>query len=248
MTQPVRRPRHLPLEGTRNLRDIGGYPAANGRQTRWGTLFRSDCPDRLSPAGQTWLLDANLRTVIDLRDREEVAERPNIFADSLRVRYRHLPLFDGPPPDAVPPELDVGYWRILEGRQPRVRAVFEALVEPDALPALIHCHAGKDRTGVIVALALAAVGVPHPTVAADYALSATCLGAPYVEETRAWFTLKGWSWEDYGHLAGAPAELMLALLSQVDRRYGSVPGYLTSIGLSPGQLERLRELLTEAAD
>ena len=244
----VTRPRHLLLEGTRNLRDIGGYPAADGRRTRWGTLFRSGCPDRLSPAAQAWLVETGLRTVIDLRDPEEVADRPTIFADSLRVRYLHLPLFDGPLPDALPPELEVGYWRILEERQPRVQAVLEALVEPGALPALIHCHAGKDRTGVIVALILAAVGVPHAMVAADYALSATCLGTPYLDETRAWFEFKGWSWQDYGHLAGAPAELMLDLLAELDRRYGSAVGYLTSIGLSLDQLDCLRDLLTESVE
>ena len=239
--------RHLPLEGISNLRDVGGYATVDGRYTRWRTLFRSGCVDRLSPAGQEWLIDAGLRTVIDLRDDEEIAIRPNVFADSARVRYRRVPLFDGPLPDDQPPPLEVGYWRMLEQRHTRVRAVFETLLEPGALPALIQCHAGKDRTGVVVALILAAVGVPHATVAADYALSADCLGPEFLDETREWFATRGWSWDMYAHLCGSPAQLMLDLLAGVAGRYGGVGEYLSSIGLRPSDLDVLRERLTEGA-
>jgi protein-tyrosine phosphatase len=237
--------RQLLLEGISNLRDVGGYLTTDGRCTRWRTLFRSGCVDRLSPSGQAWLVDAGLRTVIDLRDDEEVASKPNVFAESRQVQYRRVPLFDGPLPDDVPPPLEVGYWRMLDQRRARVRAVFEALAEPGALPALIQCHAGKDRTGMVVALILAAVGVPPATVAADYALSAACLGAPYLDETRAWFESRGWSWEVYAHLCDSPAELMLEVLAGVDHRYGGVAEYLASIGVHASDLEALREELTE---
>ena len=237
--------RHLPLEGISNLRDVGGYATVDGRSTRWRTLFRSGCVDRLSPAGQEWLIDAGLRTVIDLRDDEEILSRPNVFAHSARVRYRRVPLFDGPLPDDEPPPLEVGYWRMLEQRHARVRAVFEALLEPGALPALIQCHAGKDRTGMVVALILAAVGVPHATVAADYALSAECLGPAYLDETREWFATRGWSWDTYAHLCGSPAQLMLDMLAGVEQRYGGVVEYLASIGVRRGELEVLRERLTQ---
>ena len=144
---------------------------------------------------------------------------------------RHLPL-------------EVGYWRMLEQRHTRVRAVFEALLEPGALPALIQCHAGKDRTGMVVALILASVGVPHSTVAADYALSAECLGPEYLDETREWFATRGWSWDTYAHLCGSPAQLMLDVLAGVDDRYGGVGSYLSSIGVRPGDLDVLRDRLT----
>jgi protein-tyrosine phosphatase len=235
--------RRLLLEGIINLRDVGGYATTDGRHTRWRTLFRSGCVDRLSRAGQEWLIQAGLRTVIDLRDDVEIATRPNVFADSARVRYRRVPVFDEPLPDELPPPLEVGYWRMLE-RHVRVKRVFETLLEPEALPVLIQCHAGKDRTGMVVALILAAVGVPHLTVADDYALSAECLGAEFLDETRTWFEGRGWSWEEYAHLSGSPAELMLDVLAGVDRRYGGAPEYLASIGLRPGDVEALRERLT----
>jgi len=239
--------RRLLLEGIINLRDVGGYATTDGRYTRWRTLFRSGCVDRLSTTGQDWLIEAGLRTVIDLRDDEETASRPNVFADSARVRYRRVPLFDEPLPDELPPPLEVGYWRMLEQRHARVRAVFEALVEPGALPALIQCHAGKDRTGMVVALILAAVGVPHATVAADYALSAECLGAEFLDETRTWFEARGWSWDEYAHLSSSPAKLMLDVLAGVDSRYGGVPAYLASIGVHPADVEALRQRLTHTA-
>ena len=244
VVQPERR---LLLEGISNLRDVGGYRTADGRYTRWRTLFRSGCVDRLSLAGQDWLVAAGLRTVIDLREDEEILSRPNVFANSARVRYRRVPLFDGPPPDDVPPPLEVGYWRMLEERHTRIRAVFEALLEPGALPAMIQCYAGKDRTGIVVALILAAVGVPYATVAADYALSAACLGPAFIDESRAWFTARGWTWEEYAHLCGSPAELMLDVLAGVDRRYGGVAEYLTGIGVRPGDIEALRRVLTHDA-
>src|SRR5207244_11194804 len=139
---------------------------------------------------------------------------------------------------------DLGDCLVIYQRYGPVMAVFETMDKPRALPALIHCHAGKDRTGVLVALILAAIGVQHATIAADYALSATCLGADYLDETREWFTSKGWSWEEYRHLAGAPAELMLSVLGQIDSHYGGVTPYLASIGVSHSLLERLRRRLT----
>jgi protein-tyrosine phosphatase len=99
---------------------------------------------------------------------------------------------------------------------------------------------------MVVALILAAVGVPHSTVAADYALSAGCLGPGYLDETREWFATRGWSWDTYAHLCDSPAQLMLDVLSGVEQRYGGVAAYLSSIGLRPGDLELLRERLTQA--
>src|SRR5260221_13406275 len=86
--------RLVAVSGTRNLSDLGVYPTLDGRHTRWRTLYRSDCLDRLDAAGQAWLIDAGLRTIIDLRDSAEAAARPNVFADSQRVSYRWIPLWD----------------------------------------------------------------------------------------------------------------------------------------------------------
>jgi protein-tyrosine phosphatase len=100
--------RHLPLEGTRNVRDVGGYPAAGGRRTRWRTLLRSDELTRLPRHARQELLDLGLRQVIDLRWPEELDHSPNVFVLSPEVRYTSVPLLaDDPTPHAagrdVPP-------------------------------------------------------------------------------------------------------------------------------------------------
>src|SRR5690348_750907 len=147
--------RVLRLEGLRNLRDIGGYATRNGRRTRWRTLYRSDCPDQLTEAGQMWLIQAGLRSVIDVRDHKELLERPNVFATSREVVYRHLPFFEGPPPDNFQVDLRNGYLREIDLLGNRMVTLIDELVRPGTLPALVHCAAGKDRTGVAMAVVLA---------------------------------------------------------------------------------------------
>ena len=183
------------LNGTRNLRDLGGYPTVDGRQTRWRKLYRSECLDLLDEAGQTWLIDAGLRTIVDLREDEEVAERPNVFAASQRVRYRRIPFWNQPLPADFDPDLSNGYVRELDMCGERLCAVFTALLEPDGLPALIHCAAGKDRTGIAIGLLLDLAGVTREAIAQDYALSAACLGPEYIAEGRTWVAKIGRDWE-----------------------------------------------------
>src|SRR5574338_1608223 len=89
--------RHLPLAGTRNLRDVGGYPAAGGRRTRWRTLLRSDELTRLPEHAQRELVEMGLRQVIDLRWPDELERSPNVFARSPEVRYTPLPLLEDDP-------------------------------------------------------------------------------------------------------------------------------------------------------
>ena len=240
--------RVLRLGGTRNLRDVGGYPTVDGRRTRWRTLYRSDCLDRLDAAGQAWLVDAGLRSVIDLRDVEEAAERPNVFRRRSRgqhVVYQHLALFEVPLPPGLEPNLRQGYRREVDLLGARMAKLVEAVVRPGTLPTLLHCAAGKDRTGVAVAVLLAAAGVGTETIAEDYALSEACLGPEYVTETRDWVASRGWDWAVWEHTVATPPERMLLTLEYLEVQYGGVRQYLLSHGLAPAALEVLRELLTE---
>jgi protein-tyrosine phosphatase len=235
--------RLVALRGTRNLRDLGGYPTIDGRYTRWQTLYRSDCLDQLDEDGQAWLVGAGLRTIIDLRDDGEVAERPNVFADSLRIAYVRIPLWDEPlRPDKTPNIAD-GYLGELDERGERLCAIFKAVVEPAALPALIHCAAGKDRTGLAVALLLAAAGVTSDAISQDYALSAHCLGPTYLAEGRTWALNQGRDWAAWAHVFETPPERMLKTLDYVDQQFGGIEAYLADHGLERDQLERLRDLL-----
>ncbi len=239
--------RHLPIIGTRNLRDIGGYPSGEGRQTRWRTVFRADCLDRLSDESQEALLDYGIRQVIDLRRADELESYPNVFRESPRVRYLHLPLVEVDPYERAG-SIAAMYRLYLDERQPQTAAVFRALLRPDGLPAIIHCAAGKDRTGVIIALLLSAVGVSGETIAEDYGLSQRCFSTRWEVVAR-----DDGSGEitavldNEAPVVACPPEAMLETLDYLDRAYGGARGYLLASGLSPADLERLREILTEPA-
>jgi protein-tyrosine phosphatase len=245
------RQRRLTLAGTYNVRDLGGYATKDGGTTRWGVLLRADSLHRLTPEAQDALLAYGVRTILDLRNTTETEKWPNPFAGSERARYHHLNLSSNP---AAPPaepsartvfDLEVVYRRLLDEAQLGLATVLSTLAEPGATPALVHCMAGKDRTGVVVALLLALAGVPHETIAADYALTSTFLGDEYRAEARGRAEIYGLDWEQYQRLLGCPPEYMLRTLAYLDDRHGGVERYLGSIGLADGQVAALRDALVE---
>jgi protein-tyrosine phosphatase len=227
--------RHIRLAGTRNLRDVGGYPAAGGRRTRWRTLFRTDRLDRIAPDAQARLLDLGVRQVIDLRWPHELAAEPNVFARSSRVRYRHIALLeDNPPEDGIA----AVYMRMVDERGAQLAEVVRALLAPSGLPAMVGCAAGKDRTGVTIAVLLSAVGVSRDVVVGDYVLSTECFATP----------AEGADRDD--PIDGAievdcdPA-FMEATLDHVEARWGGARGLLEANGVTGEELGRLAGLLTE---
>lgn len=246
------RTRHLPLEGTYNVRDIGGYPTRDGRTVRWQTLYRADSLHRLTEQGQVHLIEAGLSTIIDLRRDSERSVAPNVLAGSDRVRYVGIPLASNPAQEEGrreigPDTLAQTYRAIIDERQPELRQILSTLARPGAFPALVHCTAGKDRTGLVVALLLGLAGVEHATIAEDYTLTATYLGDGYVADARVRAEAAGHPWAQYQLLLGCPAELMLDTLADLDERYGGVEAYLRQIGLTVDELAALRAALVEDA-
>jgi protein tyrosine/serine phosphatase len=173
--------RSLPFDGCVNFRDLGGYRTADGHVLGWRRLFRADGLHRLSPNDHRRLLDLEVATVIDLRTVDEAEQRGRFPVDQVPVRYVDLPLFD-----VLPATEELPSWReasyvadryvamVAEGGPVLTRA-FEVLASPGSLPAVFHCSAGKDRTGVLSALVLAFLGVPDDTIVADYALSGAAM-------------------------------------------------------------------------
>jgi protein-tyrosine phosphatase len=240
-------PRHLGLTGTYNLRDTGGYRTLDGRMTRWRTLLRSDSLHRVPPQARTALLTYGVRTVIDLRRSDEIHVAPNVFADASDVVYHHLSLLADTPPDRkVAPRLLPDVYRlILDQRQDQLRQTLATLAAPGGFPAIVHCTAGKDRTGLIVALLLGLVGVPAATIVADYALSSQYLVGPYLEEARQRAARNGIPWEWFQHQVICPPEFMQTTLQYLDEHHGGIPAYVRHIGLSQEQCEHLRQALAE---
>lgn len=232
--------RHLPLPGTRNLRDVGGYPAAHGRTTRWRTLLRTDSLDLLPDGSQAALVELGLRQAIDLRWPSEVVRAPNVFRDSARVRYRSIPLLAFDEDDPTPHLGLVGWYRrILDERAAHLVEVVRAVIAPGGTAVAIGCAAGKDRTGVTIALILSAVGVSRELVVQDYALSAGFFRRPVDDPHLV-------DWRGGPVETESPPEYMEDLLRHLDERHGGALTLLRAGGLQDEELERLVEVLTEA--
>ncbi len=240
-------PRHLGLEGTYNLRDTGGYRTLDGRTTRWRTFLRSDSLHRLPHMAQRTLLNYGVRTVVDLRRSDELHVAPNVFAHASEVAYHHVSLLVDTLPDrqvAPRPLLDV-YRLILDTRQAQLRQALTTLAAPGGFPAVVHCTAGKDRTGLIVALLLGLAGVPAATIVADYALSAQYLVGPYLEEARQRAAQHSIPWEWFEPQLLCPPEFMQTTLQHLEERHGGIAAYMRRIGLNQEQCAGLRHALVE---
>ena len=255
MTPVLEPSRHLKIAGAYNIRDVGGYQTSDGRRIRWQTLLRAETLERLPPASQSALVDYGVRTVIDLRASRELEESPNIFANSPHVAYRnHNVIGDGQlsgPPFTEPvtpvqgtPRLVGMYTLILDRRRAEIQNTLATLAKPGTLPALIHCSAGKDRTGIISALALSVAGVARETIAEDYALSAQLFLDPDLRAQAPPELADGFDWEEYTR-DYCPPEAMIETLQHLDGRYGSIEAYLLGGSLSSEHIDTLRDALVE---
>jgi protein-tyrosine phosphatase len=240
--------RRLAWEGCLNARDLGGYATQDGLQTRWGAVVRSDSLAALTPAGRAALADYGVRAIVDLRLPGEVDRHPNPFAEpgDHGIAYTNVSFID---PAAIDPAarddfttLAEDYTRMLDRFRSAVADVMAAIVNAPDGGVLIHCAAGKDRTGLISALLLALVDVPLATIADDYALTAEYL-RPREEDWLA--NGPGDRAEREALLARftPSAEVMLEVLDNLTRRYGGVERYLTEAGVTPVDLDRLRDRL-----
>ena len=238
--------RHLAIEGTYNVRDLGGYETADGRQTQWRRVLRADSLSGLPDASRRELVDLGLRTVIDLRRGSELEAAPSVLADSSGTSYHHLDMIgedplEGPALPVEGPARTAGsYCLWLDLRQDAVRQILGVLAAPGALPALYNCAAGKDRTGVISALLLSLAGVPDEVINADYALSARFrLPAHLKYLASIGESSEGYTWENYRD-EFVSEEVMALTLQHLHDKYGGPEAYLRTIGLKPDELDSLR--------
>jgi protein-tyrosine phosphatase len=241
MTPSLAEPgRHLRLPGTRNLRDVGGYPAAGGRRTRWRTLLRTDALDVLPSSSRQVLIDLGLRTVIDLRWPNELLVAPSVFATDPMVRYHSVSLLEDDP--VAVSGLPAIYRLMLDERSAQLAEVARLLLEDGATPSVVGCTAGKDRTGVTVAVLLAAIGVPDDVIVADYELTAAAFARPAEPDPDPYLA----DWRASAAELECPRDLIQGTLEHLDRRHGGADGLLRRHGFTAGELERLAERLTEA--
>jgi protein-tyrosine phosphatase len=239
---PADADRRISVPRCPNLRDVGGYRAAGGRATRWRTLLRSGS---LRPAGAdavSRLAGYGLRTVIDLRTAAEADRAPS--PPGIAARAQLIPLL-GPEVRGLPPGLEAVYRYLIEERGDQVGSAISALARDGALPALVHCAAGKDRTGIVIGLVLAVLGVPDEIIAADYALSSGYLGAQAAAIVGDVQDRAGQDRQATADLLASPPGLILDVLARARAAAGTVDGYLLAHGVSAAELATLRASLTD---
>lgn len=257
--------RWIDLEGLANLRDLGGLPTASGREVRAGRLLRSDNLQSLTSADVDRLLALGLSDVIDLRSEYEAdAEGPGPLAGHPEVRIHRHSFFrewragtgEAKPderPEVMPEEALpwVDLEPVVELAHPVAGIYLSYVLErPDSVlgalreigraagATLVHCAAGKDRTGTLVALALGVVGVPDEEIVADYAASTErveavvgrLLASPVYAEN-----LRDRPIESHH----SHPETMRAFLDHVAEEYGSVTGLLARFGWTDSDTDRL---------
>jgi protein-tyrosine phosphatase len=225
-----------------NLRDLGGYPTAGG-PLPWRTLLRSDALHGLGldPAGIAGLVALDLHTIVDLRTDGE-AEMAPAPLEKLTARRTHISILGGDL-DALPLELDAIYAYVVEERGAAISDAIRPLCGPDAFPALVHCSAGKDRTGIVIAMILAVLGVPDDIIAADYALSGGALDPSRTAVIGQLQAGTGLGAELTSELLSSPPQLIRNVLAAARAVHGSVPDYLMAHGLTEADLAALRSAL-----
>lgn len=249
------RTRVLPWKNCLNVRDVGGYPVAGADSlapkasmtasparafTRWKALVRGDDPGKLTSDSLLRVFDYGIRTVIDLRHAAEVNAGPNPLRAGHGMSYHNISFVD--PVDTRPPREGLGlhYTLLAEQAVGRIRRVLETIARAPDGGVLIHCVAGKDRTGVITAVVLRLAGVPPDVIAEDYMLTERLT----MDRVRAWLD------SDPARRAEREAQYqrfrptgdaMRYFLDAIDRRHGSMAAFVGNAGLAETTLRVLRE-------
>jgi protein-tyrosine phosphatase len=233
--------RRLKWPDCHNTRDLGGLPRPGGA-TRSGVFVRSDCMTNLTAAGLEAMGAYGVATVLDLRTPAELLRAPNPCAERAHPAYLNLPLID----EALMLKLENApgmlerYLLMLDESRQSFGTIFNFLGEADDC-VLVHCFAGKDRTGLVAAMMLELAGVPRDSIVLDFAESEDRLATRFEEwlaaaapERRAVMR------EDLR----CPPERMAGALDHLQSRWGGVAAYLEAAGVTQPNLDRLASKLT----
>lgn len=244
------RSRDLDWDGCLNVRDLGGHRTEDGGETRYGAVVRADSIRQLTDAGWAAAVDYGVRTIVDLRMEQELEADPPA---ELPVEVVHVPFLEdddeafaeveavaAAAPDYVTATREV-YLVFVERFRKNVAAAIAAVARAPEGAVVVHCMGGKDRTGLLVAFLLYLAGVDNEQIAADYALSEERLQPRH----EAWLAEAGTEAERerIRRLLATPAESMVGVLEELERRYGSVEAFLRAGGLTEDDLRLARERL-----
>ena len=238
------------IDGTYNSREVAGMPLASGGVVAGGVLYRSDALAAVTDAGEATIAASPIGTVIDFRAAAERAQAPDRLPHHVEVVL--FPMLDGAVRDQERserrvPSLTAVYAHLLETHGADFAAVARLVARPadPVRPAvLVHCTAGKDRTGVAVALMLDAVGTARDAIVSDYLATAQNLAGAWADGMRRRIEAAGMPLtpELDELLAGTPRPAIESVFARVDAGGGAAE-YLLRHGLSASDLDALRSRL-----
>ncbi|UFS60644.1 tyrosine-protein phosphatase [Subtercola endophyticus] len=243
---------HLLIEGTYNFREVSGYRVGESA-VRAGKLYRSDALHELTSGGSEAITDLGVRLVVDLRSDDEVIESPSLLRDEIVIV--HSPIFTGAAQpvalgdDAV--DLARIYDVMVDAYGAQLASAVRLIAESGDETVLVHCTAGKDRTGLVVALALLAVGVDRDEVVADYAQTAQHLAGPWADRMIEKMQTAGVPVTPALEriVTASPAAELERIIDRWESEWGSASGYLRAHGLTDDDITALATaLLGRASD
>ncbi|MDB5702749.1 MAG: protein-tyrosine phosphatase [Sphingomonadales bacterium] len=247
-----------------NFRDIGGLRSANGQTVRPGLIYRSEGPASFLENHRAELLALNIGTVCDLRSAVERSAAPNDWCGpdcrilnldmntDLRAQGKDIweSLRVSPTSDTARAAMSENYRMMPAAIQPHLSLMVDALLE-GRVPLLVHCTAGKDRTGVIIAILLLLLNVPLENIIEDYSRSDV-----FGENMRIAGSIEQGFNETFGFVAskevvdmmiGTVREFLLAALAEIDTQWGGIEQYFQACGIDANKQARLRAELLEPA-
>lgn len=230
----------LVVDGSFNVRELGGYKTADGKEIKTHRFLRAGQLATLTDAGIKTLVDYGVNCVVDLRSDSETQKSPDKIGMEQNVQYHNVRLSDGlystASGDDTQPfatSLEEMYTGFIDKCQGAVKEVFDIFCLPQNECVLFHCTAGKDRTGTVAMLLLGLAGVDDDIIAEDYAVSENYLDMKFFEKEKDFSKIPA-------HLFKTPKAAMQFTLKHIRKNYGSVDQYLTVVGVTDEQKEIIK--------
>lgn len=235
--------RIIELEGAYNVRDLGGLPTADGYEVRYGKLFRSDALGRLTDQDITVMHHFGISTVLDLRTDDEITEHGVARLVDSGARHVHIRLMEQDPGEPLPshPTRTLGELYTYMARKGPERFVetITFLGESTNLPAVFHCAAGKDRTGITAALVYSVLGVGREDIIRDYVITEESMQRVIARLAMSADAQEG-TRQVHSSYLHAEDETLRTFLTWLDELYGSPVQWLLDSGMQTSVIDNLR--------